>query len=164
MPSTYEPIATTTLTSTQTNVTFNSISSAYTDLIVVVESKPSNNNAETINLTFNSDTGTNYSYTRLTGNGSSASSSRASNVDHIEFLYYNNVNPSNLVIAQIQNYANTTTYKSVLSRANSPLNVATTEAQIGLWRSTSAITSMNFNFYWGAASGSVFTIYGIKAA
>ena len=161
--STYEPIASQTLGSTTSNVTFTSILQNYTDLIVVVQSIPSNNNAETINLTFNGDTGTNYSYTRMTGNGSSATSGRASNVDHIEFLYYNNVNPNNTVILQIQNYSNGSTFKTALSRASSPTNVATVETQVGLWRNTNAITSLNINFFWGAAAGSTFTLYGIAA-
>lgn len=157
---TYTPIESKTLTSTTTNVTFNSIPSTYTDLILIVNSIPSNGNAETINLTFNGDTSTSYSYTRLVN----ASSGRASNVDHLEFLYYNNTNPNNTCIIQIQNYSNSSVYKTVLGRAYSPLNVASVEAEVGLWRNTNAITSLNVNFYWGAAAGSTFTLYGIANA
>ena len=59
------------------------------------------------------------------------------------------------------NYANTTTYKTVLTRASSNGDIVM--ANVSTWRSTSAITSL---VYAGATfnSGTVFTLYGIKAA
>ena len=70
---------------------------------------------------------------------------------------------------QIQNYSNTTTYKTFISR-NSVTDSATGQAVsawAGLWRSTSAITSFTLDSGrsdapW--ASGTMFTIYGIKSA
>jgi hypothetical protein len=61
------------------------------------------------------------------------------------------------------NYSNATTYKTALARTSEDGVAA---AYVGLWRSTSAITSITIdkgssdNF----ASGSTFTLYGIKAA
>jgi hypothetical protein len=61
------------------------------------------------------------------------------------------------------NYANTTTYKTVLSRANN--SAAGTEAIVGLWRSSAAITSMTVLSETGnIAIGSTFSLYGILAA
>jgi len=78
---TYEPIATTTVSNSSTStVTFSSISGTYTDLIII-----GNLGSETTNafpyLQFNGDTGSNYSYTQLygNGNGSSAATARSSN-------------------------------------------------------------------------------------
>ena len=67
------------------------------------------------------------------------------------------------VIVQFMNYSNTTTNKTVLSRAN---NAATgTDAIVNLWRSTAAITSIYVYVPSGNfATGSTFTLYGILAA
>ena len=76
MPTTYTPLQTTTLGSSQASVTLSGISGSYTDLVVVISAQgTSAGNDQDINMTFNSDTATNYSRTRLYGNGSNASSS-----------------------------------------------------------------------------------------
>jgi hypothetical protein len=77
--STEVAIATTTLGSSAASITFNSISSAYTDLRLVLNAQTVYAGVSGVEFQFNSDTGTNYSYTRLRGNGTSASSSAASN-------------------------------------------------------------------------------------
>ena len=67
-------------------------------------------------------------------------------------------------MVSINNYSNATTYKTVLWRDNSNTYVA---AQAGLWRSTSAITSITLSTNSSAtnfASGSTFSLYGILAA
>jgi hypothetical protein len=159
---TYEPIATTTLGSAQASVTFSSLGS-YTDLVLVFNGAGSTD----INLLlqFNADTGSNYSGTFLGGNGSSAISARSSNLAHIAVNYQGYIQTgfvSNAII-NIQNYSNSTTYKTVLSRFN---NSATgVDATIGLWRNTAAITSVLAKTHTGTFStGSTFTLYGIAAA
>jgi len=157
MPITYEPIATTTLGTSAASVTFSSIPGTYTDLILVVNGTSTATNGN--EMQFNGDTGNNYSFTLLYGNGSTATSSRNSN---ISFAYAGRTNTNQSVsITQIMNYANTTTYKTVLTRANSNGDIVM--ANVSTWRSTSAITSL---VYAGATfnSGTVFTLYGIKAA
>ena len=59
---TYTPITSTTLGSNTASVTFSSISSAYTDLVLVVAGALDGANWVPT-LQFNSDTGTNYSTT-----------------------------------------------------------------------------------------------------
>jgi len=79
MASTYTPIATTTASGSSGTITFSGISGSYTDLILIYAAKDGNSSTEgNANIQFNSDTGSNYSYTNLYGNGSSAGSSRAS--------------------------------------------------------------------------------------
>ena len=86
MPSTYEPIATTTLGSTAATITFSSIPATYTDLrIALVGSLSGGGNYG--NLRFNSDSGSNYSVTILRGNGSAASSARQSNATEILYQW-----------------------------------------------------------------------------
>jgi hypothetical protein len=157
--STYEPIATTTLGSAQATVTFSSIPQGYTDLVLVT-SFTSGNNEEM--LRFNGDSGSNYSWTRLWGDGSTANSSRISNTTFIRNTGGDLTTRQNTII-YIQNYSNSTTNKTTLSRGTNPSVL--TMAVVGLWRNTASITSMTYsasanNF----ATGSTFTLYGIAAA
>ena len=69
----------------------------------------------------------------------------------------------NISIANFMNYSNTTTFKTVLTRSGSGDWI--TEANVGLFRSTSAITQIRIFADTNAfASSSTFTLYGIKAA
>jgi hypothetical protein len=165
--STYTPIATTTLGSAQTGVTFSSISGSYTDLVLIANVKVTGAAGRIPIVNFNSDTGSNYSYTYLAGNGTAASSGRSSNdtriaIDTVTGIDANNFYP---VIMNIQNYSNSTTYKTCLVRAN---EASATWSQVGLWRNTNAITSITITAYgtgnenW--ALGCSFTLYGISAA
>lgn len=164
MPSTYTPIATTTLGSTTSTVTLSSISAAYTDLILVMAGK-NTANADDIALRFNSDTGTNYSRTYLYGDGSSASSGRGSTMNGMAIPGYIAASNDFNSIVQINNYSNTTTNKTGIARGNAA--ASGTWAAVGLWRSTAAINSITIYFYNGSASflsGSTFTLYGVKSA
>ena len=90
MPTTYEPIATTTLGSAQTSVTFSSISGAYTDLVLVINAGNSGGTGYGIALQCNNDTGSNYSFTQLYGTGSAATSTRSTSTTFLAggFLFY----------------------------------------------------------------------------
>jgi hypothetical protein len=163
MTATYEKIATTTLGSNQASVTFSGISGSYTDLVLVCNYAVNTANRNSY-IQFNSDTGTNYSITQMLGNGSTASSVRYSNQSKI-FLTDSAMSTStngNAVLVNIQNYSNSTTYKTCLIRQNRADSYV--EAIAGLWRSTSAITTVLISSE-GAnlLSGSTFTLYGIKA-
>lgn len=163
MTATYEAIATTTLSSNQSSLTFSTISGSYTDIIIVAQTKNSSTAANT-RMTFNSDTGSNYSVTRLSGNGSSATSDRSSNSAFIiiDSQAANDTTFNQMFIVQINNYSNTTTYKTSLTRSNNA--DYGTNANVGLWRSTSAITSVTFTPDGGQyATGSTFTLYAVKA-
>lgn len=161
MPKTYDPIQSHTLASNQATVTFTSISSNFTDLVIVFRGNNTSGGNRAGTIIFNSDTGANYSATFIQGDGSNATSSRESNLNTGYFA--NVLNDNTTAIVQIQNYSNTTTNKTFISRGSSPSTVV--QARVGLWRSTSAITSitlgLNADTY---AAGSTFTLYGIKAA
>lgn len=163
---TYIPITTQTLGANAASVTLSSIPGTYTDLVLVI-SQGTVNNGSIIRAQFNSDTGTNYSATAVTGNGTSAISNRNSSVAYVYIGGMNSGSSStlgnNVIITNILNYSNTTTYKTVLSRTGSASVEAT--AVVGLWRSTAAITSITISGDNGnLLSGSVFTLYGILAA
>jgi len=163
---TYEPIATQTLSSAAATVTFSSISGSYTDLIVVFNGSHSATTNYFLKFGNGSiDTNSNYSTTVLDGNGSAAASGRYNNDTVGIRLDYWATGASNVKqsIIQIQNYSNSTTYKTALVRSALPANEVV--ATVGLWRSTSAINILQFNSSSGNFnSGSTFTLYGIAAA
>lgn len=172
MAKTYDPIETVTLGSAQATISFTSISSTYTDLILVCNIGSDSTNAFPY-LQFNGDTGSNYSYTELYGNGSSAYSTRVTNNTQ---LFNNDVSMkqgaiNSNAIYQIMNYSNTTTYKTALVRQNTvdAADYNGALAAVGLWRSTAAINRVDvkatrsgtgYNF----TAGSTFTLYGVKSA
>ena len=157
MAITYEPIATTTLGSAAASVTFSSISGAYTDLVIVGAGSA----AADIFIRFNGDSSALYSYTRMYGNGTTATSDRASGQTSY-FLTIGGFSDANFIF-QLNNYSNTTTFKTGLSRSN--YSSASVGAIAGLYRSTAAITSILLQSNSSNISvGSTFTLYGIKAA
>lgn len=161
---TYTQIASTTLGTAASSVTFSSIAGTYTDLVLICDTKATSGTPN-MRLQFNGDTGTNYSSTVLAGNGSSAASTRYSTIAYIGvdyFGYSDTINFKNTII-NIMNYSNATTNKTTINRAN---NAATgTDAIVGLWRNTAAITSLVI-FPSGSTyvTGSTFNLYGILAA
>lgn len=158
--STEVAIATTTLSSASADITFSSISSAYNDLRVVLVNKGGTSGCR---LQFNSDTGSNYSTTSLIGTGSSAASARATNNDRISLEYWGmDASIPSMYTADIFSYAGGT-YKTVLGTAAEDFNGSgSTSVRVGLWRSTSAITTVKL-FTIGTAfqAGTTATLYGI---
>jgi len=168
MPSTYSTIATTTLGSAAANVDFNSISGTFTDLVLICEFTTANNTSITLRVGNGSlDTGTNYSYTVVEASGSGARSGRDVNTTS-GFItgHWSQITAGNRVatITNIQNYSNTTTNKTFISRGN--ISNQWTDEGIFLWRSTAAINTIRLFNNTGAnfSAGSIFTLYGIKAA
>ena len=160
MPSTYTPIATTTLGSSASTVTFSSISGSYTDLVLDVAGTLTTG-TDNIVMQFNGDTGNNYSVTTLLGDGSAASSFRSSNIASAGRCAMGTSSSS--AIYSINNYSNATTYKSVIGRGG--MASYGVDARVSLWRNTAAITSIVvFPTSYQFATGCVLTLYGIKAA
>jgi hypothetical protein len=159
---TYVPIATTTLASATSTITFSSIPGTYTDLVLIGISGDSANAGGYIR--FNGDTATNYSKTKMLGNGSTATSNRTSSATFIYITGDGIASPTTITessITHIMNYSNTTINKTILTRAGQA--AYGTSAGVGLWRSTAAITSLTLtDTNW--AIGTTFTLYGIAAA
>ncbi len=167
MAFTYDKIASTTLSSTQSDVTFSGISGSYTDLVLVCQPITTASYATTY-IQFNNDTGSQYSWTNAGGDGSSSYAGRASNVTFARLdngTYSTNINDHN-IIANFNSYSNTAFEKTFYSRASGAGTDQGAEMIVGLWRSTSAITSIKIYPSGGTtwASGSTFTIYGILKA
>ena len=163
MASTYTPIATQTLGSAAASVTFSSIPGTYTDLVLIANFGGSVA-AQDFEYSYNGDTSSTASDTHLFGNGTAALSNRNSNQTRID-VDYMGLSTSLVAnaIINIMNYSNTTTFKSSLARANDTSRG--TNASVGLWRSTAAITSIQLRMTSGdLLSGSTFSLYGIASA
>jgi hypothetical protein len=161
MPNTYTELLKTTVGTATSSVTLDLTGiSGYTDLVLVINNTHSTNAVDGW-FRLNGDTGSNYSRTNLSGDGSSASSGRNSNVAFgYGILVY--TTPSTNIL-QFMNYANTTTYKTVLMRSNNAGNYV--QATVDLWRNTNAITSIEIGCASGNyAVGSTFSLYGIANA
>ena len=166
MPATYEPIASATLGSTAASHTFSSIPGTFTDLVIVAVVQ--SNRSGSVDggcIQFNSDTGSNYSITRLAGSGTAASSDRqTSATSPIVRIAGDSASAATPVIYQIQSYASTSVFKTGLVTSSESLTLIT--KGVLLWRSTSAITSVTLfpevgpNF----KAGSTFSLFGIKAS
>lgn len=163
MPRTYEPIATTTLGSAQSSVTFSDIPQTYTDLILIENYSLVSSDSQSV-VTLNGTSST-YSNTNLWGNGSVVSSARYTGASGFGSSpgVGDAANNRIVMIRYFNNYSNTTTYKTCLQRKSDASD--NTWATVGLWQSTSAITSITCTSASGNyASGSTFTLYGIRAA
>lgn len=162
--STYTPIATTTTSGSATSYTFSSISGAYTDLVLIVNGGASI--AVDLSLRFNSDTGSNYSLTRLILNNTTPQSARTTSATSMRLTDAGSLTTTlgaTNQILNIMNYANTTPYKTVVFRGNRAAGGL--DATIGLWQSTAAITSIELFLSSGNfIDGTTLTLYGIAAA
>lgn len=163
---TYEAIATTTLSSASSNVSFTSIPGTYTDLVIVI-AIAGVSAQETPNMYFNGDNSALYSTTQIIGNGTTASSNSTTNTTYFYGIGSKNsgqtTGVSNIIV-QVPNYSNTSYNKTIISRNNStPTEV---NLIVGLYRSTNAVSSINFTVQGGNtySTGTMFSIYGIKAA
>lgn len=161
--STYVALDKVTTTGSVSSIEFTGISSAYTDLRIVIDVLGVGTGYVTAQ--FNNNTGTNYSITRMGGNGSTATSYRATDQTSCDLSWSAAYTSSGRLMATVDllNYSNTTTFKNLLSRAGKSDNAVDLIA--GMFRSTSAITSIKLiaatsNF----AAGSTFSLYGISAA
>ena len=160
--STYTPLATTTLGTAAANITFSSISASYTDLVLITSVKYTSTTSHIL-VELNGDTGLNYSNTFVYGTGSSALSGRNANLNAGYLGRADNPNYG-VGITHFQNYSNTTTFKTWISRGDAPSTL--TIAYVNLWRNTAAINSMKLVALSGQnfEAGSTFTLYGIAAA
>mgnify|MGYP006271134105 CR=1 FL=1 len=165
MATTYDPIATTTLGSAASSITFSSIPSTYTDLRLVLIGGTSS--TADVKLQFNLDTATNYSYTTLVGDGTTAYSQSFTNAAYINCDDYWGI-PANgqaMLALDVFSYAGSTYKTTLVTIAADKNGSGTSERRVGLWRSTSAITTIKFTPTAGNfTTGTTATLYGIKAA
>lgn len=163
---TYEPIATTTLTTSSATIDFTSISASYTDLRLILNYTATTGGGE-LDLRFNSNSATNYSAIELYGTGSAAFSTywATKNAIYLPGSAGSSTTIPTLVTIDVFSYAGSTN-KTVLSTWSGDRNGSgIVSRSVGLWRSTAAITTINLLLGSGSfAIGTTATLYGIKAA
>jgi hypothetical protein len=174
----YFSIATTTVGSGgASSITFSSIPSTYTHL--QIRGIGLSNRASYIDnylLQLNGDTGNNYSYHQLYGDGTNVGTGNAANNNGINTTqnipsssYVSNVFGVSLV--DILDYTNTNKYKTIrlLSGVNTNTsadasgNTGRIQLDSGLWMNTAVVTSLTFTLNFGAwQQYSSFALYGVK--
>jgi len=164
---TYDKIATTTLSSAASSITFSSIAASWTDLRLVIV--PIANGASDYNLfvQLNGSSTAEYSRTMFYGTGSAANSIRSTDEIKWDLITGTGMKSTpSLWTLDIFSYAGST-YKTALSTGSDDYNGSGyVNRVVHLWRNTAAITSLvisgditnNFN------TGTTATLYGIKAA
>ncbi len=162
------PIGSIKLLTDTASFAFANIPQIYTDLYLVTQARSTGvyqYSGEAMNL--NSDAGSNYSRTWITGNGSAVSSGRESST------YFNwqsipaatlsyNVYPVGEY--HFINYAGTTNYfKSIIHRSGNPgQGYSYGYAEVGLYRSTTGITRIDIATANTFGAGSTATLYGVR--
>jgi hypothetical protein len=162
----FDSIATQTLSSDTTTVTFNSIPSTYKDLHVRYVAKKIDSGITDINLTFNGDGGSNYSKSWIfTFDGAGPYESGNDTGLSIGYAAGSDSGVFGAGMIDIPDYAATTKNKTctyLTGNEKSSANTTTLVIGAGQWRSTAAISSLTLSCGATFSTGSTFEIYGIK--
>lgn len=164
MPSTYEKIASTTLASATGTITFTSIPQTYTDLVIIFNGKATTSTDAQVRIGSGSaDASAGYSRHFMFGYSGGIAVDTIASLNGFIFSPYNE--NTNLVM-NLHSYSNPNIYKPALIR-NGPKSSAEalTYISANIYRDVAAIDVVQFyspthNF----SIGSMFSIYGIKAA
>jgi hypothetical protein len=151
----YVALATTTLGSSASSVTFSSIPATYKDLIVIVNG--TGTGTMTFGVQFNGDTASNYSYVEMTGDGSTATSSSGSLSQALIGRFTGTLS---VAIGQIMDYSATDKHKTVLGRGGASNELV--RASASRWANTAAINQVRvIPLSSSFATGTVLSLYGV---
>jgi hypothetical protein len=154
---TYKALATVTLGSSATSVTFSSIPGTYRDLVLVINGKSGTGTETFLALRPNNDSG-NKSRLFMFSDGSSISSGVFTDALFIGTLPTSGSN-NMTSITNIMDYSATDKHKTMLQRSTSAVNIS---AQALRWASTSAITSLVLVVTTQSiGAGTTLSLYGI---
>lgn len=164
MPATYDSIATSTVSSNTTTITFSSIPQTYTDLVLICNFK--NTTSVDMFIKFNNISTSIYSDTHLygiTGNVVGNYRQTSASLGLLDLGANGMGTALGTTIINLMNYSNTDKFKTYLSRT--AFTSIHTGATSGLWRSTAAINQIDIiaSSSNTIATGGVFSLYGIKA-
>lgn len=163
----YELISTTVLSTATASVTFNSIpANTYKHLQLRVVGSLSTATNNQMLIRFNGDSGTNYAWHSLTGDGAAVASTAGATQSAIQAgIVGYNANTFSGSIIDILDYSSTAKNTTVRSLHGVYVSGGLIRAGIhsGVWLNTAAVSSIvvsdnNASF----ASGSRFSLYGIK--
>ena len=152
---TYIALATTTLSSAASGVTFTSIPSSYRDLVLVFTGTTSSG----FRVQLNNDTGSNYTTTAMGGSGSGTGAVTEA-AAFAQPTYWANFTTLGSMIIHFQDYSVTDKHTTFLARANGSWVVASANR----WANTAAVHTINIqDASANVGAGSTFSLYGIEA-
>lgn len=177
MPKTFELISSYTVPTATTDVDISAIPSTYSDLFLTIKGNSTTSMAFPF-IRFNNDTSSIYTSFGGIGAGEGPTSTHWYTNELINGSYlfnfdtaWTNSGMNDHFVLEAIDYANTNKHKTVLAQASSSSTVGYdgTMNSIGLWKSTSAISTINCRLTnsgvlreW--AVGTKFNLWGIKGA
>ena len=171
----FESIASANGTGSSDTITFSSIPSGYESLQIraTMRETGSGGTAGTwdFRVRFNSDTGTNYAYHQLFGDGTAATATGNASATYFEYLNLvpkraTTADVTNTMILDIHDYKNTSRNKTLRGFMGYDLNgTGRVTLGSGVWMQTSAITSITIYMVGvNISTSSTFALYGVKGA
>jgi hypothetical protein len=155
---TYTPLATVTLGSSASSVTFSSIPATYRDLIFIIDGNLVSS-SDNVTVRYNGDSGSNYSSVEMSGNGSTTFSGTQSGTQASVGAAYTNRGTN---IIQVMDYTSTDKHKTGISRFSTAGNAV--GAFASRWANTAAVTSVRIGLTAQSfATGTTFSLYGVIA-
>jgi hypothetical protein len=153
------------------SITFSSIPATYTDILVKLSARCTTGTIRNLYLNLNSDTGSNYPFRILYGNGASAASTNSTSEGFSDTAWVGYLGGSTTTASTfgnveiyIPNYT-VSAYKSISSDSVYENNGSTAYSSMhaAIWNSTSAITSLTLKANSGnLAEFSTAYLYGIS--
>jgi hypothetical protein len=165
LPGDFESIATATGTGSSTTISLSSIPSTFTHLQIRFFARTTTGTSA-ISTTFNGSGGTNYARHALIGSGASVSAQATVDTSQVYTGYaINTTSTGGVGIIDILDYANTNKYKTLRALTGNDTNTPSNDEvrlTSGLWKNTSAITSITFTSTDNFTTDTKFALYGIR--
>ena len=168
VPNNFESIATTTLSTTTAYIEFASIPATFRNLQIRGIAQGANGGGGLV--TFNSDTGANYSYHSLYGDGGAIGAQGSASTSNILICRNGGIsttaNTFSGFVIDILDYANTNKYKTTRALNGQDLNGSGKfNLESGNWRDTAAINTIRLTHNGsGFTQYTSFALYGIVGA
>lgn len=164
----FESIASVNPTSGATSITFSSIPQTYQHLQIryIGKSTIGTTGTYSLDMQINGDTGSNYAWHLLEGDGASTNAANKTGEPDIPIGRVSRAgeNPFGVGIIDVHDYSSTAKNTTVRSFVGADFNGSgTIQLRSGLWLNTNAVTSITL-FGTSFNSNSTFSLYGIKAA
>jgi hypothetical protein len=159
--STYVPLATIELTSTDSEIVFSSIPATYRDLVLVARGTLNTSNTDILISLNGNTTDANYSRVFMFGDGSTTGSGTTNPRLLTAYAFWGAASQA-MFVTQIMDYSATDKHKTILTRGSRASTGV--DAVANRFASTAAITTVALTTVAQSfASGATFSLYGIQA-
>ena len=174
VPGTFELLASEVLTSSQASVTFSSLGdySEYQHLQIWITGRSSRNTTTSDSkLRFNGDSGSNYTWHYMRGDGSVTESAGAGSLDAVR-MYQTLTAATNTsgsfatTVLDVLDPFESGKYTTVRFSSGFTGSISRVLLESGTWMNTASLTSMTFSEYYGSSfvAGTSFYLYGLRGA